>query len=235
MTEEDAKQFTKTAKKNLIHICVKLGKELGDCTKRETKKMLAVGIGCGLEKYENRTRVYQGPNALKKFIAYDKNSHSPIGRIDVDETDFKEFAKMCKKNGVDFAIVKDKVDENTVHFFFSGKNAEVMAHLFEQYAKEKYQQDIKNEMMPDEEQRDMEKAAEKDLEEQVEPKESTPKERVGKGSLHPEKAMDDAEKLDTTVPMDKSEVATEKAKEIKEAVDEMMEDIDLPERPEMER
>nr|WP_297708319.1 PcfB family protein [uncultured Butyrivibrio sp.] len=235
MTEEDAKQFTKKTGEKAIHIAVKAGTKIMSYANKKTEMALAAGIGYAMEKIENRTRVYQGPNALKKFIAYDKNSRSPIGRIDVDETDFKEFAKMCKKNGVDFAIVKDKVDENTVHFFFSGKNAEVMAHLFEQYAKEKYQQDIKNEMMPDEEQKDMEKAAEKDLEEQVEPKEFKPKERVGKGSLHPEKAMDDAEKLDTTVPMDKSEVATEKAKEIKEAVDEMMEDIDLPERPEMER
>ena len=142
MTEDDARRFTRSVGKQAIHLAVKLGKETHRLSNSFGKQAFAATIGKGLTKVENRTRVFRGQKALKEFLEFDKNSRSPIGKVDVSQTDFKEFADRCKKSGVDFAIVKDKTDEKVVHFFFSGKNAEVMSHLFEDYAKEKYAENM---------------------------------------------------------------------------------------------
>ena len=142
-----------------------------------------------------------------------------------NETDFKEFAKTCKKNGVDFAIVKDAVDDNVIHFFFAGKNAEVMSHLFEEYAKEKYQQDIKNEMLPDQEEREHEKAEmELDAKEQSE-KEFEPKSK--KAKIQKEEA--DIEKK-VNIINESIEKETEKmAEKTNDLLDETLDDIEIPE------
>lgn len=225
MTEEDAKKTAQVAGKSFIHVSVKLGSKITSKTYEISKAALARMIGYGLDKVNNRTRVFQGEHALKEFIKFDKNSRAPIGQIDVNETDFKEFAKICKKNGVDFAIVKDKVDENVVHFFFAGKNAEVMSHLFEEYAREKYQQDIKNEMLPDQEEREHEK---EELEQ--DPKEKAenghePKSKKGKLQKEEIEVAKKAEWLSEPAKKE-TEKMTEKADE---ALDEALDDIELPE------
>ncbi len=225
MTEEDAKKTAQVAGKSFIHVSVKFGSKLTSKSYEISKSVLARTIGHGLDKFNNRTRVFQGEHALKDFIKFDKNSRAPIGQIDVNETDFKEFAKKCKKNGVDFAIVKDKVDETVVHFFFAGKNAEVMSHLFEEYAREKYQQDIKNEMLPDQEEREHEKdELEQDSKEQAESGHE-PKSKKGKLQKEEAEVEKKAERLSDPVKKE-TEKMTEKADE---ALDEALDDIELPE------
>ena len=225
MTEEDARKTTQIAGKGMIHLSVKGGKKLSELSAKAGKTLIASTIGQGLQMYKDRTRVFQGKHALKEFIQFDKNSRAPIGQLDVNETDFKEFAKTCKKNGVDFAIVKDAVDDNVIHFFFAGKNAEVMSHLFEEYAKEKYQQDIKNEMLPDQEEREHEKAEmELDAKEQSE-KEFEPKTK--KAKIQKEEA--DIEKK-VNIINESIEKETEKmAEKTNDLLDETLDDIEIPE------
>lgn len=225
MTEEDARKTVHVIGKSFIHISVKFGNKFKDQATDMGKAMLARTLGRGLDKYNNRTRVFQGEHALKEFIKFDKNSRAPIGQIDVNETDFKEFAKICKKNAVDFAIVKDTVDENVMHFFFAGKNAEVMSHLFEDYAREKYQQDIKNEMLPDQEEREHEKEElEQDAKEKVE-NGHEPKSKKGKLQKEEAEIAKKAESLSEPAKKE-TEKMTEKADE---ALDEALDDIELPE------
>lgn len=225
MTEEDAKKTTHVVGKNLIHVSVKFGKNAVDKASGLTKTALARTIGYGLDKFHNRARVFQGKHALKEFIQFDKNSRAPIGQLDVNETDFKEFAKTCKKNGVDFAIVKDAVDDNVIHFFFAGKNAEVMSHLFEEYAKEKYQQDIKNEMLPDQEEREHEKAEmELDAKEQSE-KEFEPKSK--KAKIQKEEA--DIEKKVNIINESIEKENEKMAEKTNDLLDETLDDIEIPE------
>lgn len=159
MTEEDAKRVCAVGAKTTVHLAVKGLKISG--------KVAAFMLGKAYSKFESRTRVYKGPKALKKFIKFDKNHSGPIGKLDVNQTDFKEFSRTCKKNGVDFAIVKDSVDPNTMHFFFSGKNAEVMSHLFEDYVKDKYQQDIKNELLGNQSEKETERTTEREAEKDI--------------------------------------------------------------------
>ena len=225
MTEEDAKKTTQTVGKSFIHLAVKGTKKTGEIAKRVGKTCIACTIGQGLEKYNNRTRVFQGTHALKDFIQFDKNSRSPIGQLDVSETDFKDFAKTCKKNGVDFAIVKDAVDDNVIHFFFAGKNAEVMSHLFEEYAREKYQQDIKNEMLPDQEEREHEKA-----EIEIDSKEQSIKEFEPK-SQKAKMQKDEADVEKNVSGVNESiEKETEKmAEKGNDLLEEALDDIEMPE------
>ncbi len=225
MTEEDAKKTVEATGKKLIHIGVKAGNELKNLFVKGSKAAVASTIGHGLEMYNDRTRVFQGQHALKEFIKFDRNSRAPIGQIDVNETDFKDFAKTCKKNGVDFAIVKDSVDEGLMHFFFAGKNAEVMSHLFEDYAREKYQQDIKNEMLPDQEEREHEKEElEQDAKEKAEDGHE-PKSKKGKLQKVEAEIAKKAESLSEPAKKE-TEKMTEKADEV---LDEALDDIELPE------
>ena len=225
MTEEDAKKTVHVAGKSFIHVSVKFSKRLVDGFKDLGKAALAKTVGCGLDKYANRTRVFQGKHALKEFIQYDRNSRAPIGQIDVNETDFKDFAKTCKKNGVDFAIVKDSVDENVMHFFFAGKNAEVMSHLFEEYAKNKYQQDLKNEMLPDQEEREHEKAELELDPKDVADKEINPRSKKGQDLKNMANNQKAVEEISDQAKED-VKTMTEKAESL---LEESMEDMELPE------
>ena len=225
MTEEEAKKTTQTAGKELIHLSVKGGKKLSELSAKAGKTLIASTIGQGLQLYQDRTRVFQGKHALKEFIKFDKNSRAPIGQLDVNETDFKDFAKTCKKNGVDFAIVKDSVDDNVIHFFFAGKNAEVMSHLFEEYAREKYQQDIKNEMLPDQEEREHEKA-EIDIDSKEQSiKEFEPKSRKAKGQKEEANIEKNVSRLNESIEKETEKMA-EKANDL---LEEAMDDIEMPE------
>ena len=145
MTEQDAKAVVRAVSKEAenkgakaIQLTVRFAASQG---KKLAGGLYATTIGRGLDAFNNRNRVYKGKNALKKFIKFDRNRGAAIGRVDVNETDFKEFEKKCKAKGVDFAIVKDQDDPNVVHFFFSGKYAEVMSYAFEEYAREKFKQE----------------------------------------------------------------------------------------------
>lgn len=145
MTEQDAKALVRATSKAAEHKGSKAIQVSVRVASSQARKLAgglyASTIGKGLAAIGNRTRVYKGKDALKKFVKFDRNRGAAIGRIDVNETDFKEFEKKCKKNGVDFAMVKDKDDPNVIHFFFSGKHAETMSYMFEEYAREKFRQE----------------------------------------------------------------------------------------------
>ena len=225
MTEEDAKKTTHVVGKNLIHLSIKGGKKISLMLGKIGKASMASTIGYGLQKFDERARVFEGKHALKEFIQYDRNSRAPIGQIDVNETDFKDFAKTCKKNGVDFAIVKDSVDENVMHFFFAGKNAEVMSHLFEEYAKNKYQQDLKNEMLPDQEEREHEKAEVELDPKDVADKEINPRSKKGQDLKNMANNQKAVEEISDQAKED-VKTMTEKAESL---LEESMEDMELPE------
>ncbi|WP_081679483.1 DUF3801 domain-containing protein [Butyrivibrio sp. XPD2002] len=192
MREEDARIFTKTASRKGIHLAVRVTNSITDKTGRIT----AIGIGKALKMYENRTRVFKGNNALKDFLKFDSKNRGPVGRIDVSSSDFKEFGDICKKNGVDFAIVKDHFDENKVHFFFSGKNAEVMSHLFEDYARNKFQQDLKEDCFGEEKEKGIDKElSEKSLAAGKERRQEEAKKKAGEKDKNI-KQMDDIKKED---------------------------------------
>ena len=209
MTEEDARKTVKVAGKEAIHLAVKMETEVKSIARVLEKKAFAATIGRGLVKYQNRTRVFQGQKALKHFLEFDKNTKSPIGKVDISDTDFKEFADRCKKNGVDFAMVKDKTDEKVVHFFFSGKNAEVMSHLFEEYAKDKYAQDLTSDVEERAKDKDViEKSREeKELENKksgVKTFEDKLKEKEREADKISEKLLENAQILkDKEIPLDK--------------------------------
>ncbi len=204
MTEEDAKKVTALAGRKSVHILVKVNKVILDKT---GKFLYAQTIGRGLKAYENRTRVYQGPHALKDFIDFSRANRSAVGRIDVDQTDFKEFAAKCKKNHVDFAMVRDKSDTKVVHFFFQGKHAEAMSYLFEEYAREKFKQESpemisegdreKEALTQTQEEKDKEKEAVKAKEEKSSDKKSIKSD--AKEQEHEDKSRDNEAEIATRV------------------------------------
>ena len=203
MTEEDAKrvikvasQKAKKASKQAVHVSVRL---TGAAAKNLGHGFYAATIGKGLEAINNRSRVYKGKDALKKFVKFDRNRGAAIGRVDVNETDFKEFEKKCKAKGVDFAIVKDQDDPNVVHFFFSGKYAEVMSYAFEEYAREKFKQERTGAKSEGEKEREshiqaQDKAKEKPKEKAEEVKEATKEKAKAKTDEVKNKATEVAEK-----------------------------------------
>ncbi len=225
MTEEDAKRVAVAGGKELDHLAVKGRKRWG----KHSGKALAVAVGAAYKKFDSRTRVYQGEHALKKFIKFDKNNKGPIGKIDVNETDFKDFAKTCKKNGVDFAIVKDKVDPGTVHFFFAGKNAETMSYLFEDYARNKFQQDLKKDLIPEEKEKEAE--IDKALDETKEKVIGIADVKENSEKKSPLKGMQSEEKISAAKEhVEAAKEAKEAKKSLKIDLEESLEEFELPER-----
>ena len=203
MTEEDARRVVKAVSqkmdkptKNAIQVSVRL---TGKMAKNLSHGIYASTIGKGLDAIGNRTRVYKGKDALKRFVKFDRNRGAARGRIDVNETDFKEFEKKCKKNGVDFAMVKDKDDPNVIHFFFSGKHAETMSYMFEEYAREKFRQERTGAKSEGEKEKEshtkaQDKAKEKAKEKAEEVKEAAKEEAKAKTEEVKNKATEVAEK-----------------------------------------
>ena len=76
----------------------------------------------------------RGKQSLKKLVGQGKG----LTKVELEGEDGKTFQKLCKKYGVDYAIVKDKKSEPSVYTIFLKANDESSLKLvYEEYMKKK--------------------------------------------------------------------------------------------------
>ena len=72
-----------------------------------------------------------GEQTVKELIGKGEG----VAKIDIEETNLKDFKKMAKKFGVDFAVVKDKREDPPVYtIFFKAKDGAAIDKAMEAYA-----------------------------------------------------------------------------------------------------
>ncbi len=80
----------------------------------------------------------RGKQSLKKLVGQGKG----LTKVELEGEDGKTFQKLCKKYGVDYAIVKDKKSDPPVYTIFLKANDESSLKLvYEEYMKKKLKLD----------------------------------------------------------------------------------------------
>ena len=95
-----------------------------------------------LEKQRAGEESVKGEQSVKELIGQGQGvSSMPIGDKGV-----KDFKKICKKYGVDFAIVKDKNEHPPVYtVFFKAKDADAIASVLKEYSAKQMKKQAKKE------------------------------------------------------------------------------------------
>lgn len=83
-----------------------------------------------------------GKQTVKELIGQGEG----VSKIDIDKTELKDFQKMARKYGVDFAVVKDKNQDPPVYtIFFKAKDGAAIDKAMEAYAAKSLKMDKKKE------------------------------------------------------------------------------------------
>lgn len=95
-----------------------------------------------LEKQMAAEEPVKGEQSVKELIGQGQGvSSMPIGNSGV-----RDFKKICKKYGVDFAIVKDKNENPPVYtVFFKAKEADAITNILKEYSAKQMKKQAKKE------------------------------------------------------------------------------------------
>lgn len=92
--------------------------------------------------YSQKDTTKHGKQSVKELIGQGQG----VSSIDVADVGLKDFKKMAKKYGVDFAVVKDKnVDPPKYTIFFKAKDADAINKLMTDYAAKQLKKEQKAE------------------------------------------------------------------------------------------
>ena len=117
-----------------------------------TTKLTASTLVRGLEKYlrhrqhkkDMKATKYdriQGKQTIKQLIGQNQG----VSSLPVGETGLKDFERIAKKYGVDFAIVKDKTVTPTKYMvFFKARDADAIAQVLAEYTAKQMKKQSQN-------------------------------------------------------------------------------------------
>ena len=78
-----------------------------------------------------------GKQSIKELIGQGQG----VTSVDVSKTELKDFQKIAKKYGVDFAVVKDKNNEPPIYtVFFKAKDQDAINNVIREYTNKKMKQ-----------------------------------------------------------------------------------------------
>ena len=94
------------------------------------------------QKTAKKNEPVRGEQSIKELVGQDQGvSSMPIGDKGV-----RDFKKICKKYGVDFAIVKDKNEDPPIYtVFFKAKDADAIASVLKEYSAKQMKKQEKKE------------------------------------------------------------------------------------------
>lgn len=101
----------------------------GKLTGRELKKVI-VKLLAHLKDKKNHPDIPQGKQSVKQLAKQGQGMTS----IEVTDQNIKDFERVAKKYGVDFAVMKDKHEVPPKYVvFFKGKDADAITNAFKEY------------------------------------------------------------------------------------------------------
>ena len=101
----------------------------GKLTGRELKKAI-VKLLAHLKDKKNHPTIPQGKQSVKQLAKQGQGMTS----IEITDQNIKDFERVAKKYGVDFAVMKDKHQVPPKYVvFFKGKDADAITNAFKEY------------------------------------------------------------------------------------------------------
>ena len=98
-------------------------------TGRELKKAI-VKLLAHLKDKQNHPTIPQGKQSVKQLAKQGQGMTS----IEITDQNIKDFERVAKKYGVDFAVMKDKQEIPPKYVvFFKGKDADAITNAFKEY------------------------------------------------------------------------------------------------------
>ena len=111
------------------HKTVALAITAGKLTGRELKKAITKFLAY-LKDKQNHPNIPQGKQSVKQLAKQGQGMTS----IEITDQNIKDFERVAKKYGVDFAVMKDKHDIPPKYVvFFKGKDADAITNAFKEY------------------------------------------------------------------------------------------------------
>ena len=99
-----------------------------------TADVLKAAMKKFLEMAKNKTlnKVCHGKQSLKQLAS----QNAGLSNIEITDGNIKSFAKIAKKYGVDFSLMKDKtqLDPPKYLVFFKGRDVDAITQAFKEYA-----------------------------------------------------------------------------------------------------
>jgi len=87
-----------------------------------------------------KDKVVHGKQTVKELIGQGQG----VTTVDIGKSDLKDFQRLAKKYGVDFAVVKDKNSEPPVYtVFFKAKDEDAITNVVRAYTEKKMKQQEK--------------------------------------------------------------------------------------------
>lgn len=80
--------------------------------------------------------VHHGKQTVKQLIGQDQG----VSNIEINDPSIKEFEKIARKYGVDFAVKKVKGEKNKYLVFFKGRDADALTAAFTEYTDKRLHQ-----------------------------------------------------------------------------------------------
>lgn len=101
----------------------------GKLTGRELKKAI-VKLLAHMKDKKNHSTIPQGKQSVKQLAGQGQGMSS----IEITDQNIKDFERVAKKYGVDFAVMKDKHEMPPKYVvFFKGKDADAITNAFKEY------------------------------------------------------------------------------------------------------
>lgn len=101
----------------------------GKLTGRELKKAIAKLLAHMKDK-KNHPNIPQGKQTVKQLAGQSQGMNS----IEITDQNIKDFERVAKKYGVDFAVMKDKHEIPPKYVvYFKGKDADAITNAFKEY------------------------------------------------------------------------------------------------------
>ena len=129
VAEKTVRLAISTTKLTTRNICQALSKYLQHCKHKKANRAV-------------KDDHIKGKQTVKQLIGQNQG----VSSLPVGETGLKDFERIAKKYGVDFAIVKDKTVEPTKYVvFFKARDADAIAQVLAEYAAKQMKKQEKKE------------------------------------------------------------------------------------------
>ena len=118
-----------------IALAVKTGKLTGQVLQAAMKKFLAA-------RQKGKAKPHHGHQSLRQL----KKDGSALSNIEITDPSIKEFEKIARKYGVDYAVKKDRSSSPPKYLiFFKGRDADALTAAFTEYTGKKVRKAEKSE------------------------------------------------------------------------------------------
>ena len=120
-----------------LALCVQTGKMTAQLLQQAMKKVLA-----DMEKHKTNPQLHHGKQTIRQLMKHGAG----VSNIEITDPSIKEFEKIARKYGVDYAVKKDRSSSPPKYLiFFKGRDADALTAAFTEYTSKKVKKAEKTE------------------------------------------------------------------------------------------